>query len=307
MHFSSALVRELDSNVPFRAASPLVTRVSAAELREKVSQITSILQMTLDLDRLVSLFSEQVQSLVPHNSIQFVHPTREGDCVALGEKAMFLADVSLSIGAEAMGVLTLGRGSPFTPAELITLRHVAATLVYPLRNAMLYRLAREGATKDPLTGLYNRLALDEIAKREIDRARRYGAPVSLVCVDIDFFKRINDSWGHSAGDGVIRHVAEIIRQTARTSDMAFRIGGEEFVILAANTSLDGAVQLGERLRSALASQPYQWRDQPIDATVSAGVAECQADWDLLALFEHADKGLYAAKRSGRNRVCVFPS
>lgn len=305
MHPTSALVRELDSGSPFRAASPLVTRIGAAELRDRVLQITSILQTTLDIDRLVGLFSDHVQALVSHDSIQFGHPSMGQDGVTLGAKAVFLADVSLSMGAESMGTLTLGRGTPFTPAELITLRHVSSALVYPLRNALLYRLAREGATKDALTGLYNRLALEEAAKREIDRARRYGAPVSLVCVDIDHFKNINDTWGHSAGDGVIRHVAEIMRQTARTSDMAFRIGGEEFVILAANTSLDGALQLGERLRTALVSQPYQWREQPIDVTVSAGVAECQPEWDLLALFEHADKGLYAAKRGGRNRVCAL--
>lgn len=306
MHPTNALAREMDPGFSFITASPQAARTNNGDsLREKVVQLTSVLQTTLDIERLVALFSEHMQAVVPHSSIHYSHPSLGPDGVTIGLKSLFLAEVALTIGTESQGVLVLARGIPFTSADLFALRHVASVLVYPLRNALLYRLAREGAIKDPLTGLYNRLALDEAAKREIDRARRYGAPVSLVCVDIDHFKRINDTWGHSAGDGVIRHVAEIMRQTARTSDMAFRIGGEEFVILAANTTLDGALQLGERIRTALAGQPFQWREQPIDVTLSAGVAECQPDWDLLALFEQADKGLYAAKRGGRNRVCVL--
>ncbi len=305
MQPNSAPILEMDSIVHARFANPAPPKSPAVDLREKMLQITASLQTSLELVRLIGLFSEHVQGLVPHEGMEYSHASCGTNAILVGENGVFHAEIALNVGEESVGTLGIARNCPITPAEANTVRHLSATLLFPLRNALMYKAAREGAIRDPLTGLHNRLALDETAAREIDRARRYGAPLSLVCVDIDNFKLINDTWGHSAGDAVIKHLADIMRQTARGSDMTFRIGGEEFVILAANTTLEGAVQLGERLRVAFANQPCTWHDHRINVALSAGVAECRIEWDLLTLFEHADRGLYVAKRSGRNQVCVY--
>jgi diguanylate cyclase (GGDEF)-like protein len=162
----------------------------------------------------------------------------------------------------------------------------------------------ELSLRDALTGLFNRRALGERLVEELSRARRYGAPLSLMMVDIDDFKRVNDTHGHTIGDVVIGHVARLLTRDRRVSDIVARYGGEELVLLLPHTPLDGALTLADRLRQLVAHTPYRTLDAHEHVTVSVGVAAYQhAMHEPEQLLEAADRALYRAKRQGKNRVC----
>lgn len=166
--------------------------------------------------------------------------------------------------------------------------------------------AERDARTDALTGLPNRRWFMELAGRELAIARRYGRPFSLVMLDVDHFKRINDEHGHGAGDAVLEALGGLLASRLRQPDVAARYGGEEFLILCPNTEADRARALAERLRVEVARLPHvrHGQGQAIPVTASFGVATWRPDdTDLDAIVERADAALYDAKRGGRNRVC----
>ena len=160
------------------------------------------------------------------------------------------------------------------------------------------------AHTDKLTGCWNRRHLEEAANLEMGRARRYHSPLSLLVFDIDHFKRINDLFGHSAGDSVLSHLAEHIRHELRESDIFTRWGGEEFVILATNTGYEEAMQLAEKVRASIENTDFPAVGK---VTISVGVSEFSAKDSLDTWFKRADDVLYQAKAAGRNRVIGNPA
>ncbi len=164
---------------------------------------------------------------------------------------------------------------------------------------------REQAHRDGLTGLLNRRYWEQSLEREFARYQRYETPASLVMFDIDHFKPINDNHGHQTGDEVIRETARLIRQHARETDYAGRYGGEEFVLLLPDTTLQGAGQLAERLRQAMERLTVEYLEQRVNVTISLGVAqfneEMSSAFDLVAA---ADSALYQSKQAGRNRTTL---
>lgn len=173
-----------------------------------------------------------------------------------------------------------------------------------LRNKL--RFALENAAHDPLTGLFNRRFFERRLREESAHARRHRRPFAIVLVDLDYFKLVNDTYGHEDGDRVLRHVAEVIQSSLREDDVACRYGGEEFVVLLRATTGAAARAVANRLRAALAQTPIDLgpKNEPRHVTFSAGVAAADernhfhAD-DIVA---RADAALYRAKRGGRNRV-----
>lgn len=164
---------------------------------------------------------------------------------------------------------------------------------------------QELALRDGLTGLLNRRYWESCLEREFARHQRYDNPVSLVIFDIDHFKRVNDTYGHQTGDEVIRATARITSQLVRETDFAGRYGGEEFVVLLPGTTLDGAAQFAERLRSTIERQQLDYQGSPLTFTISLGVATLADDMaGYQALLERADKALYQSKEGGRNQVTV---
>ncbi len=163
---------------------------------------------------------------------------------------------------------------------------------------------REQATRDPLTWVWNRYAILDILQRELDRGGREGAPVSVVLVDLDHFKQINDRWGHLAGDAVLRETARRMEGSVRSYDAVGRYGGEEFLIVLAGLGPAGTAELAERLRGAVANQRVTTAAGSVDVTVSAGfaVGEPGRGAEPEALIDAADRALYLAKAKGRNRV-----
>jgi two-component system, cell cycle response regulator len=162
----------------------------------------------------------------------------------------------------------------------------------------------EPAVTDALTGLHNRRFMETHFGALAKQAQTAGQPLSLVLVDIDNFRSINDTYGHVAGDNILRELASRLRCSARTTDLVCRIGGEEFVIIMPESSLAAACQAGEYLRACIAAEPFQAADETmLKVTASVGVASLdEAHGGLEVLFKRADQALYLAKRSGRNRV-----
>ena len=161
------------------------------------------------------------------------------------------------------------------------------------------------AITDSLTDLYNRRYFSDLAENEVQRAVRYGHELSLIFLDIDEFKWVNDTFGHAVGDVVIRHVAECCRSELRSVDIIARYGGDEFVIVLPECSLDMAYQIAERLRQTIASTPAVSPKGPVSVTASMGIASHQQDSPgLEMMLKNADASLYAAKTGGRNRVSI---
>ncbi len=195
---------------------------------------------------------------------------------------------------------------PFDAAELEVRLRAGRRILDLEADLMKAREAlREQATHDPLTGLWNRYALLETLSREQSRASREGTPLSVIMIDLDHFKQVNDTYGHQAGDAVLREAARRMQTGIRTYDQVGRYGGEEFLIVLPGTSEANAAHLAERLRGAIAAQPVTAeRGLRIAVTASLGVAAVEPPEasDPASLIRRADEALYRAKENGRNRV-----
>ena len=169
----------------------------------------------------------------------------------------------------------------------------------------MYSQTRYMSVTDPLTGLYNRRHFEDCVEREFLRSKRYKSNLSFAIIDIDFFKKFNDTYGHSCGDFVLKEVAYKILQTFRKTDMVFRYGGEEFTVIITETPMEKAVIPLERLRKAIYDTEFLYRNQPVKLSISIGVSEVNDSTETIhELFEKADKALYKAKENGRNQICT---
>jgi len=159
------------------------------------------------------------------------------------------------------------------------------------------------ATHDTLTRIPNRLAYDEWIEQEHDRFVKYDTPFVLMVWDVDLFKRVNDEFGHQAGDKVLRIVAQMLAENIRDADFVARYGGEEFVVVLPGTTQDAAMKVANKIRLAIEACAFHFRDKPVKVTASAGITEIRDNETVKMLFDRADKALYKAKESGRN-ICI---
>ena len=202
---------------------------------------------------------------------------------------------------EVTGSITLASRQPNTYSHGYTniLERLTPLITAQVENARLYGEAVETARLDELTGLYNRRALNEIIANEMKRCSRYGGMFSLIILDIDTLKNINDTHGHLTGDEYLRRVGSIIKATVRNTDQAFRYGGDEFAILLTQTTIDDAMRVAERVRKQVASATD---DIDIPITCSLGIASWPTNGpNVNDLINAADTALYQAKRDGGNQ------
>jgi diguanylate cyclase (GGDEF)-like protein len=164
-------------------------------------------------------------------------------------------------------------------------------------------LLQQQAYTDQLTGCFNRRRWMELGALGVERANRYGHSLSLLMLDLDHFKEVNDRFGHPAGDEVLRHSAHMLQQMVRKLDIVGRLGGEEFSILLPETPLDKAQVLAERIRASMQKMQFRFSGQEVTVTVSLGVSQYESKQPLKDFLQQADDALYEAKRKGRNQVC----
>jgi diguanylate cyclase len=226
-------------------------------------------------------------------------------CVCIGieqdSAAQLLSNRLHGISAGILGwALSALLWRKFTVIELQQLQLGKFQTELQQKQRELERLTR----LDGLTGLFNRNTFTELTRTELARAQRQGSATSLLLLDLDFFKRVNDTWGHPAGDAVLRHVAALTANTVRSTDLVGRLGGEEFIVLLPATSLDTARRVAEKLRGRLEISPVPWENTMIPVTASFGLAGTTATQkrEFESLYTDADKALYLAKQRGRNNV-----
>lgn len=259
------------------------------------------LQTSLEADKILAMFFHSVQQLIPLNALNYTHVGTDLR-LEFGERSRHNASYCITHEGEQMGEVAFHRDRRFTEHELTQLEALLATLLYPLRNALLYRNANLSALRDPLTGAGNRIAMEQSLAREAEIARRQQQPLSVLMLDIDHFKGINDTHGHATGDVVLKGVADAIKDRLRNIDQVFRFGGEEFLIVLTNTGRESAALVGERLRNAALQLTYPINGTPVELTVSLGCSTLLPGESPDSLLRRADTALYAAKRQGRNRL-----
>jgi len=263
-------------------------------------EMAGVLQTTLDLGELMDLFLREMQGHVEMDGLRY----RQGDQgleIKKGDLSRHSVSYTLTVKGQRLGEIAFFRAVAFQPNEIRTLEDLLAALLYPLRNTLEYQRALQSALIDPLTGVNNRVAMEVVLKRELELARRRGTPLAVILLDVDFFKQVNDTYGHPTGDLCLQALAHCVQDSIRSSDMVFRVGGEEFLVLLSPSGREGAEQLAERVRSHV-------QDLTLGAiterrlSVSLGVTELIAEDTIASLYRRADQALYRAKQRGRNRV-----
>ena len=259
------------------------------------------LNASLDIREVLNTFFSGLIQQVPITSLCYTNDEKKIR-LELGAAKLHSAKYGLKTNGYQLGSIIFTRSERFSGSELKVLENALLHLFYPLRNALLYKEAVDSSLRDPLTGLSNRAAFELAIKRELGMAKRHNQPLSMIVVDIDHFKTVNDTSGHQAGDALLTHVAQMLKATLRETDQVFRFGGEEFIILLANANLAAAHRVAERARKSIANSNITANNHIIGATVSMGISACSSEDERNTLFERADEALYLAKRSGRNCI-----
>lgn len=282
---------------------PLIPLTPEQELSTRI-RLAQALQMSLDPTEVLNLFYTHIQTVVSLSGILFKFGNGSNTDLKIGRECLHHCDYRLTTEEGYLGEIIFSRSKRFAEAELMTLEFLLSSLIYPLRNAIRYQTAMRLALLDPLTLLGNRAALDTALRRELQMAKRHHHELSLLMVDVDFFKKINDEYGHHRGDLVLCEIAKGIQSACRGSDITFRYGGEEFVVVLGKTDAEGAKIIAERIRQQIAETKIKYNGKAIGTTVSIGIATRHNNEKehINDLFERADKALYIAKSSGRNCV-----
>lgn len=263
--------------------------------------LSARLQTTLQIDQQIAMLWDLVNTLDLACGIRYQHLGAELN-LHFGNKGKLKTFFHPTLDKEGLGKISFTHDQAPSAEQRQLLGELIDAMLHPLHNALLYLTAMRLAMQDPLTGVQNRLAMGHALEREVNLARRQGTDLTLLVVDVDLFKRINDQYGHAFGDAVLKSIAENIKQTVRNTDLVFRFGGEEFVVISSHTEDAGAQQLAERVCHAIRNI-NEVEQQPMQLSVSIGVAQLNPQDDgPSSLFERADAAMYQAKNSGRDCV-----
>jgi diguanylate cyclase (GGDEF)-like protein len=277
--------------------------ISPDELQQTL-RLSGLLQTSLEMESILNYFIEAAQLHVNFDGVRYCYEPLNVQ-LQYGDAKPHSCTYRLTISEEALGQIEFSSHKQFSEDEITRMENMLTQLIYPLRNAIWYQRALQASQRDSLTGAYNRAAMDNTLLREIELAHRNDSNLSLVVLDLDHFKSINDNYGHCAGDSILKTVVTCITSMLRKSDMLFRYGGEEFVLLLSGTNEEGAVQVAERVRQAIEFHNFHHEQTTIPVTASLGVTHLSKAVDANQLFDQADAAMYEAKHLGRNQVVSY--
>lgn len=273
------------------------------QLDNLLSSVT-LFHSSLDIHTILQHFSHDLKRHLEYDSINYHHPVIQNR-FTLGKPQKYKSHYDLTIDKHALGEITFTRHRPFKTKDTDKLEEQLCLLINPLKNAITHHQALNAALHDPLTTLLNRGSLPNTLQREIQLAKRHKHNLSLIILDIDNFKEINDVHGHLVGDQILSQTALVIQSTIRETDYAFRIGGEEFLILLVNTTKRGAKILSERLRQNIENPTIPEKNNSLpQITASLGVANFNLGETQQSFISRADKAMYEAKSKGKNKVII---
>jgi diguanylate cyclase (GGDEF)-like protein len=262
------------------------------------------LQSSLDLNTVLTLFHEESSSLVDYCGLVYVNEATKLQ-VSVGDVELHSCSYRLITQRDNLGEIVLYHNTRFDDADLDIIETLLSTLLCPLRNALQYRVAIEASMTDSLTGAGNRLAMMTNLEHELNLARRYHHELSLLVIDIDKFKKINDSEGHVTGDTVLQEMVRLIAKVNRNTDRVYRYGGEEFVVVLSKTDKYGALVIAERLREAVAGLRICAESGPLHITISIGASTFNDNDNTEDLLKRADKAMYQIKNRGGNGSAFY--
>ncbi|MDF1640555.1 MAG: GGDEF domain-containing protein [Thalassolituus sp.] len=268
---------------------------------EVLLKLSGKLQTTLELSQLIEIFFTEIQQAVLIDGLTFNHAPNN-ILLSQGKASVHSASYRLQTQQDYMGDLMFHRSTRFREHELANIEGLLSTLVYPLRNALRYHEALAAAFRDPLTGAGNRVALDKTLSREIELAKRHGQDLSILMLDLDHFKRVNDEFGHGMGDRVLKEAVLSMTDCIRQTDMCFRYGGEEFLIMLSSAEEAGALRIAERIRMSINELRFTGDKGTLQVSASIGCSSLKGDDSMESLITRADEALYVAKKHGRNCV-----
>lgn len=265
---------------------------------------------TLEPETVLGRLHEQLYRKLRHSGWSFTLEGSEATWSG-GVADRHRVEYAIRFKGASLGSLVLMRGRRFTDEEQQHMEALLGLATPSLANALRFQRLLENLETDELTRLGNRRAFEKQGEKWLADCRRQGRPLSVLAIDLDYFKQINDRFGHPVGDKVLQRVADTLRASTRQSDLCVRMGGEEFLAILPGTDLSHAMECAERIRQAIAAlhvsaagvdEATPAGDDPIRITASVGVATIGRSTTLQAAYQAADEALYAAKRAGRNRI-----
>ena len=223
-------------------------------------------------------------------------------------KKDYFATIPLKIEKETVGVLNINDGEKvsFNVSNLDFVLKLSEFISMTVSNAVLYERTKKLAVTDGLTGISNRPSMEQALQNEFERSMRYNTPLSVVLLDVDNFKDVNDTYGHQKGDEILVAVASLLKTFCRANDIAARYGGEEFLMILPQSNAQGAFKIAERVREEMMKLNFTGNESNFSVTTSCGVAELDRDFveNTDQLVSMADQALYEAKNSGRNKTII---
>lgn len=265
---------------------------------EILVRLSGKLQTTLDIHQLLEIFFKEIQAAVLVDGLIFNHPPRTLH-IQQGKTSAHSVSYKLQTQKQPLGELIFQRSTRFREHELANIEGLLSTMVYPMRNGLQYLEALTAAYRDPLTGAGNRVALEKTLDREIGLARRQHHSLSIFMVDLDHFKTINDSYGHSFGDNILRETVIALEHTLHPTDLCFRVAGEEFLVIINHAETDDVNQIAECMIKNIVTMDV---GRTVAVSASIGFTTLNNSDTTDTLMARVQQALQQAKSNGGNRA-----